>query len=329
MTNYFLGVDIGGTKSHALIADDNGHALGFGQAGGGNWENVGWDGTRQALHECVQMALNKAGIQPSQIQGSGYGVAGYDWPEDRVHARQVIESLGLATPYELVNDTIIGLIAGTPNGWGVAVVAGTGSNCRGRDREKREARVTGMSSEYGEYGGASEIVEKALEVTAKAWARRAPPTALSDAFLSMTDAQDIEDMIAGISRGRYDVSPDAARLVFQVARDGDPIAQEIIQWAGKELADLASGVIRQLGFENSAFDVILIGSTINSNENLKDIMKKHIKLVAPHAHLVPLTVPPVIGGVLLGVEQVGLETIGIRQTLIETTSKLVNEQRIP
>ena len=32
---YFLGVDIGGTKSHALIADENGQAVGFGQAGAG------------------------------------------------------------------------------------------------------------------------------------------------------------------------------------------------------------------------------------------------------------------------------------------------------
>ena len=30
---YFLGIDIGGTKSHALIADEEGRAVGFGQAG--------------------------------------------------------------------------------------------------------------------------------------------------------------------------------------------------------------------------------------------------------------------------------------------------------
>ena len=39
---YFLGVDVGGTKSHCLIADEGGHVVGFGHSGPGNWEAVGW-----------------------------------------------------------------------------------------------------------------------------------------------------------------------------------------------------------------------------------------------------------------------------------------------
>ena len=33
MTRYFLGVDVGATKSHALIADETGRAVGFGPPG--------------------------------------------------------------------------------------------------------------------------------------------------------------------------------------------------------------------------------------------------------------------------------------------------------
>ena len=49
MTEYFLGVDIGGTKSHALIADKSGNALGFGVGGAGNYEGVGFDGFVESL----------------------------------------------------------------------------------------------------------------------------------------------------------------------------------------------------------------------------------------------------------------------------------------
>ena len=52
--NYFLGIDIGATKSHALIADENGCAVGFGQGGPGNHEVVGYEGltaTLQADHQ--------------------------------------------------------------------------------------------------------------------------------------------------------------------------------------------------------------------------------------------------------------------------------------
>lgn len=38
---FFLGIDAGATKTHALVADDSGHVLGLGQAGPGNWEGVG------------------------------------------------------------------------------------------------------------------------------------------------------------------------------------------------------------------------------------------------------------------------------------------------
>lgn len=41
VTKYFLGVDIGGTKSHALVADETGQALGLGVGGAGNYEVVG------------------------------------------------------------------------------------------------------------------------------------------------------------------------------------------------------------------------------------------------------------------------------------------------
>ena len=81
MTQYFLGVDIGATKSHALIADENGQAIGFGQAGTGNHELVGWDGLQNTLHTITNQALAAAEITKAQIAGAGFGVAGYDWPD--------------------------------------------------------------------------------------------------------------------------------------------------------------------------------------------------------------------------------------------------------
>ncbi len=44
MTGYFLGVDIGGSQSHAVISTSDGQIIGFGQAGAGNHETVSFDG---------------------------------------------------------------------------------------------------------------------------------------------------------------------------------------------------------------------------------------------------------------------------------------------
>src|SRR5688572_19062594 len=62
MTRYFLGVDIGGTKSHALIADETGTAIAFAEGGAGNHESVGWDGYEATITRIVEQAIAMAGI---------------------------------------------------------------------------------------------------------------------------------------------------------------------------------------------------------------------------------------------------------------------------
>ncbi len=80
MKRHYLGVDVGATKSHALIADETGRAVGFGAAGPGNHEVVGYDGLIAALGESAGQALAVAGIDRRQVAGAGFGVGGYDWP---------------------------------------------------------------------------------------------------------------------------------------------------------------------------------------------------------------------------------------------------------
>lgn len=323
MTRFFLGVDIGGTKSHALIADEKGRAIGFGEGGAGNYEDVGWEGLRRTLQSVTSQALDEAGIGREQIAGAGFGIAGYDWPGEWEPTRQAIESLGLGAPWELVNDTVIGLLAGASEGWGVVVVAGTSNNCRGRDRQGREGRVTGCGSAFGEYGGAWELVARAVQVVVKAWTRRGPETGLSKAFVELTGAADVADLLEGLALHRYHLSASAAPLVFQVAAEGDDVAQETIQWAGRELGSLAIGVIRQLGFENLQFEVILAGSLYSGGPMLIDAMRETIHGVAPRARLVRLAAPPVVGGVLLGMEKAGMKPAALRETLIESAGVLL------
>jgi N-acetylglucosamine kinase-like BadF-type ATPase len=64
---YFLGVDAGGTKTHALITDETGMAIGFGQAGPGNWESVGYEGLTGNLLEAASQARKMAKIAIPQI----------------------------------------------------------------------------------------------------------------------------------------------------------------------------------------------------------------------------------------------------------------------
>jgi N-acetylglucosamine kinase-like BadF-type ATPase len=320
--NHFLGIDIGGTKSHALIADETGRAVGFGQGGAGNHEVVGYEGLAAMLRHVTRQAVAMAGIDVAQIAGAGLGVAGYDWPSELEPTLTAIRPLGLTALVEVVNDTIIGLVAGAESGWGVAVIAGTSNNCWGWDEHHRIGRVMGNGSEFGENGGSAELVQRAKQAVAKAWTRRGPATALTPAFVDLAGAQSEADLLEGLSQGYYDIGPEAAPLVFQVAEAGDAVAADAIRWAGDELASLAIGVIRQLGFETRSFEVVLVGSMYNGGRRLLDPMAEAIHAVAPGARLVRLTAPPVVGAVLIGMQAAGLPAQPLRQPLIASTRAL-------
>jgi N-acetylglucosamine kinase-like BadF-type ATPase len=321
MISYYLGVDIGGTKSHALVADGLGNALGFGAYGPGNHETVGYAGLRIALQAVTQGAFAQAGITIDQVTAAGFGVAGYDWPGERQQTLEAIGSIGLKAPFELVNDTIIGLLAGASQGWGVAVVAGTGSNCWGWDEKRNVGRVTGNG--IGEYGGAGSIVYRALEAIAHEWTKRGPQTRLTEEFLCLTGAADIPSLIEGIEMERYLLDASFAPAVHKVALQGDPVACSIIHWAGSELGHTAVAVIRQLGFRDLDFEVILVGSLYEMGEMLIEPMRQVISAEAPGACLVRLVVPPVVGGVLLAMEHAGMDPFPLRECLVASTQVLL------
>jgi len=328
MTHYFLGIDIGGTKSHALLADEQGRVVGFGEAGPGNHEVVGYDGLRTVLQLVSDHALSMAGIDRRQIAGAGFGVAGYDWPSELPPTLEAIEALDLSCPIEVVNDTVIGLVAGAEEGWGVALVAGTSNNCWGWDEHHHIGRVIGGGIRFGENGGSYELVLQAIIAIAKEWTMRGPATALTPVFVSYFGARDAAHLLEGIQLEYYHPGPALAPLVFKVAEAGDEVAQGIIRWSGEELADLARGVIRQLRFQDRSFDVVLVGSMFNGGAMLVDPMKASILQEAPGARFVRLTVPPVVGAVLLGMQQGGLSIPDMRPRVEETALALFEKQAV-
>ena len=318
MTKYFMGYDIGGTHSRALVADERGRAIGLGQTGAGSYEVVGWDGLRDALNSVTGAALDAAGIGIEDVAGVGFGIAGYDWPGERARHLQAIDTLGFRAPFTLVNDAMLGLVAGAEAGWGLAIVAGTGANCWGRDRDGRLGHATGGAARLGEYGGADTLVPEAVRAVSRAFTKRGPATALTAAFVEYAGADGVEDLLEGICLTRYAIGTDAAPIIFGAADDGDAVAQGLIRWAGRELGSLVTGVARQLDFEREAFEVVQIGSLFSASSPLGETMLAVLHQAAPGARLTRLQVPPMVGGVLLGMERAGLDAGSARGQLGRT-----------
>lgn len=319
---YFIGFDVGSTKTHALIVDESGQCVGFGNAGGGNYQAVGWDGLKTALRDSLAAALRTSGIEKTQIAGAGFGIAGYDFPSDRAAHLDAIASLGLSCPVEVVNDGVNGLLAGATRGVGVNVTAGSSNNCRGRNRYGKEGRIVGNGTMFGEFGGAMEIVQRGLHMVNYAWIKRRPATALTRIYLAAVGAKDELDLMEGLSNDKYQLLMPLAAQVSEAARNGDAAAQEVIRWAGEELGWLAVAVARQIEMEQKAVEIIQSGSVFAAGSAITEPMAGIVLQHCPRAKLIRLDGPPVVGAVLLGMEQANFDGYAVRDRMVRTAKEV-------
>lgn len=320
---YFLGIDVGSTKTAALVADEQGNALGYGLGGPGNHEVVGWDGFKQSIHAATRNALAQAKLSIPDLKTAGMGLAGYDWDDEHEPHIDALAEIGLTMPMRLDNDSALGLYAGTSEGWGACVSAGSSNNARGRGKNGQTGRITGHGSRFGELGGAWEIVEQAIIAVNYEWICRAPPTALTPLLLEKTGAKDLYDLVHGLALNEYHPDSGWAMLVFQAAQQGDAAARRIVEWAGRELGELACAIIRQIEAEHEPVEVILAGSVYKAGESIIAPLRETARVTAPLAKFIHLDAPPVVGGVLMGMDvSMGREAYTRREKLLETTRAL-------
>lgn len=325
-----LGIDVGGSRTRALLSDLEGGALGYGEAGPGNHEMVGYEGLAAAMESALSRAFESAGLEGrpgarvrGSIAGAGLGVAGFDWESERADTLAAIVRLGLSCPLELRVDAALGLAAGAAEGWGINLVAGTSNNCYGLSRDGREGRIAGASMILGEHGGAAEIAARALVAVNYARIRRSGPTALSEALCRLTGMATPDGLIEAVTLGLQGYDAAWAPEVFAAAKAGDEAAREIIAWAGRELGESAAAVVRQLGLEDEAFEVVLSGSLFECEPRLETGVSAVLAGAAPGARIVRLMAPPVVGAVLLGARAAGLGGPSRRSALLGSTGALL------
>ncbi|RPI99082.1 MAG: N-acetylglucosamine kinase, partial [Chloroflexi bacterium] len=138
-----LGIDAGGSKTLALAAGAGGEILARGESGPANYQSIGQKAAFIALNAAAGQALEGAGAAVSDVSAVCLGAAGMDRPEDiAVFQRWAALAFPNARA-RLVNDARIVLAAGTPNGWGLALISGTGSIAYGRSASGETARSGG------------------------------------------------------------------------------------------------------------------------------------------------------------------------------------------
>ncbi len=162
-----LGVDGGGTSTVAWLARADGAVLGRGMAGGSNARAVGDALARLALEEAIAAAFADANRERTPVSVACLGLAGFDRPEERARLETWSRESRWADRLVTANDGDLVVAAGTPDGWGIGLISGTGSIAVGRAKDGRKARAGGWGHLIGDEGSAYWVVLEALRIVAR------------------------------------------------------------------------------------------------------------------------------------------------------------------
>jgi N-acetylglucosamine kinase-like BadF-type ATPase len=310
-----LGVDSGASKTIALVADETGQILGCGKSGPGNHQVAGLEQAMAELrHACVG-ALAQAGVSPPVDLGL-FGLAGADLPVDFALLTPAVAGMNLAQQVSIKNDTMVALRSGLRRSWGVAVICGTGINAGGVGPDGREFRLPGLGPLSGDWGGGSDIAQEVIRLVCRAWDGRGQPTMLTQMVLTALELPSVEEMVSQLYQGQVDYYAghfDQRRLldlvprVFEVANEGDEVAQDLLVRVGTEVGITANAIVRRLGLESTDVEVVLGGSVFKGEGPLLvDTVTRVVQEVAPQAMVLVPEFEPVVGAVFLALEGLGI-----------------------
>ncbi len=269
-----LGVDGGGTSTAAWLAGAEGEVLGRGASGPSNAKAVGLEAARRALDAAIRAAFDDAGLEPAPVDVACLGLAGFDRPEDRAVLAGWADEARVARRLVLVNDGDLVVAAGTPEGWGVGVIAGTGSIAVGRTPDGRTARAGGWGHLIGDEGSAYVLVLDALRLVARRDDGRDPrPTAsglgidpltarLCGALGVARAAQIVTALYAAdFTRARIAA---LAPEVLAACDESPEDAARLLSPAGAALAEIIAAVARSLGWPSGPLPLAAAGSFLLS-----------------------------------------------------------------
>lgn len=318
MSRHVLGVDAGGTKTVAAVADDSGRVVGIGTGGPGNSDGVGARIAQRSLADAVGSARSAAGIDV--VDASFAGVAGVVTEADRTAARAMLSSIvGVGNSIDVDHDCRIALAGGLSGRPGIVLIAGTGASAFGRTATGADWLASGWGSSFGDEGSSFWLAREGLRAAARACDGRGEPTLLCPLLFDHLGVIDPRDLPGRVARGALQ-RPELASLaplVVSAAESGDEVAGRLVRAAAGELAAAVAAVDRALDFAARP-EVVLIGGLLNS-ELVSTAVRAKLAEIVPGARVVAPEAPPVLGAVLLALARThGVEPHGLPESVVDT-----------
>lgn len=312
MPSLVIGIDGGGTKTRALVADERGERLAEAVGAGSAVRRGQVDQSASVIVEVARRALETAhaGGAPATPRVLCVGVAGVGRESERqalyeaLTAGQVAEEVVVQTDFSVALEDAFG------EGPGVLLIAGTGSSAFGRGPAGTTARCGGWGPVIGDEGGGAWIGRRALSVVAAATDGREPETALTGAILTATECADASGLVHWAATATPAQLAALAPVVLTVADGGDLRANSIVSMGVEELALHVRALARQLFTdERASVPVAFTGGLLRKGASYRKRLEHRLKTAVPGAQVHGDEVDPARGAVKSAVRFLGELTI--------------------
>jgi len=313
---YVMGVDGGGSKTHAVITDAKGHVLGVGRSSGCNHQTLGIDSAMRNLKAAVEETLSAARLSCEDLDFVHYALAGADREADFRLLREAIErELPSIRRWEITSDAMAGLRSGTTDNTGVVLINGSGTNAVGRSKDGRIVQVGGFGYLYGDYAGGEQIAIETFRYAVRSWEQREIPSILTRKVPEFLGYSSMEQMVGDyLDRQVASVPGELTIVLHAAAEEGDELSIRLLKLVGRELGLAASSVIKRMGSFaiDHAIPIVLAGSIFQKGRSswLLSELKQTVQSEHPDTEFVIPEMEPVYGAVLLAMDGAGIATGG-------------------
>ncbi|OLN21922.1 hypothetical protein BTO30_11995 [Domibacillus antri] len=275
--SYVIGIDGGGTKTKAILADETGCVYALSVTGPSNLSAGSCEHIKNTLRVLLMDLYRQA---PDKYDEVSYGFAGMSGAgEDKSWSflNDIFNELtqGKYT-MRVHNDAVNALYAGTLGNPGMLQIAGTGTITYGVNTKGQFERVGGWGYLFDDKGSGYHISAQALSAVMQAHDGRGEPTMLTKLFLSHFAIQQVTQLIPAIYRSENPkvVIAGLAPLIVQAANENDNAAMRILEEAACHITDAMVALQKKLFCNLKEQTVILSGGLLTHSLYLQEKIKE-------------------------------------------------------
>jgi N-acetylglucosamine kinase-like BadF-type ATPase len=169
-----VAIDIGNSKTDLVLVARDGSVLAARRGATASHQRIGFRGAARRLLE-MEAAV---GLAPGSVALAVVCAAGADTPSQVRRIRTGLERAGVGARVVVRNDADAILRAGSPAGWGIALVCGSGVNCLGIAPGGRSYRLPALGAISGDWGGGHAVGLAGLGAAIRGRDGRGPRTEL-------------------------------------------------------------------------------------------------------------------------------------------------------